>query len=78
METNLNIKEKSELYKKGKALIKAAQEYWEEYQKNLNPCSVVWLKSDDSFILFTRGEYKDQIMHNIFPLSKEHPMVDPL
>ena len=63
MQTNKTISKDSELAEKGQALIKAAYEYWQVYQRECGSSAVVWL--DDTighFVLFTRSEYKDSIM----------------
>ncbi len=78
METNMNTAIKKELYDKGKELIEAAYEFWEIHQKVAGSRAVVWLKaSDGHFVLFTRGEYLDQIMKNIAPLSEETMLDEP-
>ncbi len=63
MKTNMQIKTKTKLYKKGQALIKAALGYWKEYQKVCDRDAVVWLQTDeDELIIITRSEYKREIM----------------
>jgi len=64
MMTNKTIDNKSELARKGTALLEAAHEYWKQYQKDEGgPGAVVWLDNTNGhFVLFTRGEYKDAIM----------------
>jgi len=63
MQTNLKIKRGTPLMEKGQALIKAAAEYWDEYNGVSEPSAVVWLQADNgNFVLFTRGEYKDEIL----------------
>lgn len=64
MTTNKNIDSKSDLAKKGLALLEAAHEYWKQYQKDVGcPGAVVWLENDNGhFVLFTRSEYKQAIM----------------
>jgi hypothetical protein len=65
MQTNKIISAKTKLYKKGNRLLKAAHEYWEEYQKECGPAAVVWLDNDNGhFVLFTRSEYKKDIIPN--------------
>lgn len=79
METNATIKPDSELAKKGKALLLAAHEYWEVYQKELGPSAVVWLENDNRhFVLFTRSEFKDSIIANACRETRNEPvMFDP-
>lgn len=64
MATNKVIDNNSELARRGAALLEAANEYWEQYQKDVGgPGAVVWLENTNGhFILFTRGEYKEAIM----------------
>jgi hypothetical protein len=76
--TNMTIPAKSALFEKGQALIEAAYEYWQEYQKVCESAAVVWLNADDGHLLvFTRGEYTRTIMECIEPLQHEEPMVHP-
>jgi len=78
MEISSKPRKESLLYKKGQALIKAAYEYWKEYQETNEPGAVVWLKDTSGcMVLFTRGEYSQDIMRNIEPLSDEHPLINP-
>jgi hypothetical protein len=78
METNMNPEIYSELREKAQQLIKVAYEFWEVHQKLAGPRAVVWLESTDKhFILFTRSEYKDQIIQNIAPLTNEIPLDEP-
>jgi len=63
MQTNKIIKRDSELDILGKKLIESAYNYWKQYQKELGSAAVVWLEAEDGhFVLFTRGEYKRQIL----------------
>lgn len=63
MKTNKVIDPDSELARKGTALIEAAYEYWQQYQKDVGSGAVVTLEADcGHFVLFTRGEYKAAIM----------------
>lgn len=65
MITNKAVSRDSELFAKGQALIKAAHEYWEQYQKDVGSSAVVWLEAENGhFVLFTRSEYKDEIMRS--------------
>lgn len=66
MQTNKNIAKDSELAKRGQALIDAGQAYWDEYRRVCGGDAVVWLLDDEGkLIVFTRGEYRGQIMENI-------------
>lgn len=64
MQTNKTIDSESELASKGRALIEAAHAYWQQYQKECGgPSAVVWLEADNGhFVLFTRSEFKREIM----------------
>ncbi len=74
----MNAETHEELREKGQSLIAAARAFWEIHRKLAGPRAVVWLKDNSGhFILFTRGEYKTQIMSNISPLSEETPLSDP-
>lgn len=77
METNLVIKKDSSLHTKGKALLLAAYEYWKEYSKLGEPSAVVFLEDDSGhFVLFTRSEYRREIMSVIDNMGEE-PLVHP-
>ena len=68
MKSNLNntIPSDSELNKKAQNLINAACQYWQEYQREIGRCAVVWVEtSDNHFVLFTRSEYRDSIMKEV-------------
>lgn len=76
METNKHISKKSLMYKKGQALIKAAHEYWTEYQKECGSAAVVWLDNDNGhFILFTRSEYKSEILSRA-SFCQDYPVME--
>jgi hypothetical protein len=78
METNHRPKKDSELYRKGQALIEAGQAYWEEYQKVCTPGAIVWLTMNNgNFILFTRGEYKEDLISVIQDLEQDKPLDKP-
>lgn len=77
METNTRLV--NELEKKATALIAAAEEYWQEYQKALHPNAVVWLKADNGqFVLFTRGEYLTRIMEVVDYVNASEPPLEHL
>ena len=78
METNLNPEIHRELKEKGQALLFAAYEFWKVHRKLCGPRAVVWLEADDGhFVLFTRGEYRQQIMGGITPFTEETPLDEP-
>lgn len=79
LETNLHLDDKdSELREKGQALIDAAYEFWRARQKVSSPGAVVWIKDTSGhFVLFTRGEYLNEIMSRINPLAAEEPLTSP-
>jgi hypothetical protein len=73
--TNKSIPVQSELFEKGQCLLKAAHDYWLEYNKTCGGCAVVWLAADDGhFVLFTRGEYRGDLMRAIDTLYREPPL----
>ena len=63
METNVNISAESELGQKAAKLLEAGYDYWAAYQRVFQSGAVVWLEGDNGhFILFTRSEYKNDIL----------------
>jgi hypothetical protein len=75
METN--IAPKDELKRKADILLAAAYDFWQEHQKLGGPRAVVWLTDDNGrLVIFTRGEYKNQLMSVVRPLSEETPLDD--
>lgn len=78
MQANLSIAKDSKLYDLGQKLIEAGHDYWEEYQRQCGPSAVVWLELDNGhFVLFTRSEYKEDIMRYVPMLQSEAGMVHP-
>ncbi|KKN47755.1 hypothetical protein LCGC14_0659890 [marine sediment metagenome] len=78
METNMNAEIHEELKNKGQILIDAAYEFWKIHQKLCGPRAVVWLEaSDGHFVLFTRSEYRQQIMSKVECFSEETPLEEP-
>jgi len=76
--TNLTIRTENPLHAKAEVLIKAASDYWKEYQKQSGTAAVVWLDTDcGHFVLFTRGEYRQQIMGVVDSLRGEAGLVKP-
>ena len=62
MQTNKTIQSGEKLEQLAQDLIRAALEYWKQYQVDLGPSAVVWVEDTSGhFILFTRGEYKNAI-----------------
>lgn len=63
MQTNKTISKENKLYGIGNRFFEVANEYWEEYQKQLGSAALVWIENEKgTFILFTRGEYKESIL----------------
>lgn len=63
------------LHKKAHTLIKAAREFWEERQRIGALGAVCWVETESGeMVLFTRSEYKEQILGNLFPLENEIPL----
>ncbi|MCJ7776862.1 MAG: hypothetical protein MUP16_00890 [Sedimentisphaerales bacterium] len=76
METNKTINPKSELGKKARKLLKAGDEYWQIYQKELGSAAVVWLRANNGhFILFTRSEYKKDILESAGIACRGEPVM---
>lgn len=80
LQTNAGLKKGSALHKKGCALVEAGYEYWKEYQKSFRPGAVVYLELENGhFILFTRSEYKQQILAVVDRIGGDaidHPFTD--
>ena len=77
METNTRVT--NTLQEKAVALIAAAEDYWQQYQQELQPCAVVWLKGDNGqFVLFTRGEYLPEIMRTVDYINASEPPLETL
>ena len=57
------LAEKSELYAAGQAALDAMHEFWRIKERMGCGAAVCWLQDTDGRLLvFTRGEYKQQIM----------------
>ena len=77
METNMNATVNKELFEAGRKLLESAYEFWKIHQKLAGPRAVVWLENESGgYVLFTRGEYKTQIIQNISPLAGEIPLTE--
>lgn len=77
METNTRLSD--DLQEKAVALIAAAEDYWQEYQRSLHPSAVVWLKAENGqFVLFTRGEYLPRIMEVVDYINASEPPLETL
>ncbi len=77
MLTNKTISKDEALYEKGKTLTKAAYDYWEEYNKLVGSSAIVWLQNEDgNLILFTRGEYREQIMREVDRINLDEKMYE--
>lgn len=60
---------KEDLRAKGRVLLEAAHDYWSAYKRAVGGAAVVWLEDDyGRLVVFTRGEYRDEILWNITPL----------
>lgn len=56
----------SDLHKAGVALLEAAAEYWRVAHRNDIHGAISWLDdSKGNTVLFTRGEYRHQLLKNI-------------
>lgn len=59
-------------YDAGAELLKAAHNFWKACQEENQPGAVQWLEgTDGELIIFTRMEYKKEILDNIFKFSFE-------
>jgi len=55
----------------GQKLLDAAHDYWEACRSEGQPGAVQWLiGTDGDMVIFTRGEYRHQLMANIDKLSE--------
>lgn len=53
-------------------LLRAAHAFWKIERESGMPSAVKWITGDDgSMVIFTRGEYRDQLMRNITELPGE-------
>lgn len=56
----------SERYKTAERLLEAAHDFWKACNKEGQPGAIQWLNgSNGELIIFTRFEYKDQILQNV-------------
>lgn len=63
IDPNMTMKE---LDKEGALFLKAGKRYWEAAHKAGISGAVIWLDDTEGFgVIFTRGEYKQQIIGNI-------------
>lgn len=66
----------SEMHEAAVELLEAAERYWRLYQKSRSQGggAIVWLDdSKGNTVIFTRGEYRHQLMANIeFPGPTKH------
>ena len=75
-----NEKQSTELKELDEAcrhLLESAHRFWKLQEKITDSGAVKWVTfHDGSVLVFTRGEYKDQLMRNIEPLSGPLTFVD--
>jgi hypothetical protein len=58
---------------KASELLAVAREFWKLQQQLTKSGAVKWVEFDSGELLvFTRGEYRDQILENIAPLGSTH------
>ena len=56
----------AERYAAAQALLDAAHAFWKACHREGQYGAVQWLQgTDGELVVFTRGEYKDRLMHNI-------------
>ena len=78
MKTNMTIIVDSKLGVLGRQLMETAHEFWVEHQKVCGSSAVVWLEDySGHFILFTRGEYKQGFIKQIWDLRGADPLDHP-
>lgn len=78
IQTNHSISPDSELGQKAAALVQAGYDYWKEYQKVCGTAAVVWVEVESGhFILFTRGEYRDDLLRVARSYHGEAPLIRP-
>lgn len=71
IETNFSTINDPALRAAGQALLDAAMAYWVEYQRACGSAAVVWLSdTDDRLLIFTRFEYRHQLLQNIQGLRR--------
>lgn len=59
--------------KKGKKLINAAHEFWKACKEEGQYGAVQWLQTyDGALVVFTRGEYREQLFKNIESMNNVH------
>lgn len=54
-----------DLQKVGAKLLSAGLEYWEAAHKAGIDGAVIWVQGDEGMSIFTRGEYRHQLLSNI-------------
>lgn len=55
----------SDLQGVGQKLLEAGMEYWEAAHKAGIDGAVIWVESDEGLVIFTRGEYRHDLLTNI-------------
>lgn len=66
MSENKTISKDSERGKAAQALLDAAYAYWKLYQVPGGGGAIQWLSDTDGrLLIFTRGEYRETLLHNI-------------
>jgi hypothetical protein len=74
-DTQIKIPADSPLDKAGSQWLKAAAEYWKEFQKISGGKAVVWLEGDGGqLVMFTRGEYKRSILNACENFNDHNPL----
>lgn len=65
------ISKDSERYRAAKLLLNAALKFWQACEKEGQHGAVQWLAgTNGELLIFTRGEYRDGLMNNIWTLSQ--------
>lgn len=60
-------------YECGNKLLSAASEFWQACWEEGQRGAVQWLTDEDGrLLIFTRSEYKDQLLSNVFTIKELH------
>ena len=61
-----------DMKEKAQALLDAAHAYWQACYEANSPGAIRWLRdTNDRLLVFTRGEYIEQIMENIWSVKQK-------
>lgn len=65
--TTTSINDEDGLNRLAENFEKAAEDYFNAYQRTCGPSAVIWLQNHETgrFMVFTRGEYADKISEQL-------------